>query len=189
MIDIGPGAGKRGGVSWQGTAADLAKVADSTTGRMLAQPLIHLLQPRRVIDADTPRLTVLNASLHNLRGLDVDVPLQRLVAVTGVSGSGKARSPATCCWPTWPWQCRCAKRLPHGWVASVEGHAQVDRVLEVDQTPSARPRAPAPPPTSASGTPSASSLPRRSKPRRGYAAGRFSFNTGAGRCPGCEGQA
>ncbi|MFO1226993.1 excinuclease ABC subunit UvrA [Roseateles sp.] len=191
LIDIGPGAGKRGGrVVAQGTAADLAKVADSTTGRMLAQPLIHPLQPRRVVDADTPRLKVLNASLHNLRGLDVDVPLQRLVAVTGVSGSGKSTLARDVLLANMAVAVPLRK-APSSWTgcASVEGHAQVDRVLEVDQTPIGK--TPRSCPATYIGFWDAirklfaETLEAKA---RGYAAGRFSFNTGAGRCPGCEGQ-
>jgi excinuclease ABC subunit A len=191
LIDIGPGAGKRGGrVVAQGTAADLAKVADSTTGRMLAHPLIHPLQPRRTVDADTPRLKVLNASLHNLRGLDVDVPLQRLVAVTGVSGSGKSTLARDVLLANMAVAVPLRK-APSNWTgcAGIEGHAQVDRVLEVDQTPIGK--TPRSCPATYIGFWDAirklfaETLEAKA---RGYAAGRFSFNTGAGRCPGCEGQ-
>jgi excinuclease ABC subunit A len=91
VIDIGPGAGKRGGeLVAQGTVAELARAEHSTTGRLLARPPLHPLQARRAVDAGTPRLRVRGARLHNLKQLDVQVPLGRLVAVTGVSGSGKS---------------------------------------------------------------------------------------------------
>ena len=99
IIDIGPGAGKRGGtVVAQGGVRDLASQPQSLTGQFLAQPILHPLQPRREVAA--PRsgaaasperwLTVHGASLHNLRNLTATLPLARLVAVTGVSGSGKS---------------------------------------------------------------------------------------------------
>ena len=191
LIDIGPGAGKRGGrVVAQGTAAELSAVAESTTGRMLAHPLIHPLQPRRVVDADTPRLKVLNASLHNLRGLNVDVPLQRLVAVTGVSGSGKSTLARDVLLANMAVAVPLRK-APSSWTGctGIEGHAQVDRVLEVDQTPIGK--TPRSCPATYIGFWDAirklfaETLEAKA---RGYAAGRFSFNTGAGRCPGCEGQ-
>jgi excinuclease ABC subunit A len=64
--------------------------ADSLTGRLLAQPLKHPLQPRRAVNDLLPSLQVHGARLHNLQRVDVAVPLKRLVAVTGVSGSGKS---------------------------------------------------------------------------------------------------
>ena len=102
IIDIGPGAGKRGGhLVAEGSPADLARNPDSVTGRFLAHPLIHPLQARRFVEpvtATTVRkeseanrlLTIKHAKLHNLQDVTVDLPLKRLVAVTGVSGSGKS---------------------------------------------------------------------------------------------------
>ncbi|HLL09632.1 MAG TPA: excinuclease ABC subunit A, partial [Rubrivivax sp.] len=91
VIDIGPGAGKRGGrLVGQGTVSDLSAQADSLTGRFLARPLAHPLQARRDIDWAAPALMLRGAKLHNLQGVDLRVPLGRLVVVTGVSGSGKS---------------------------------------------------------------------------------------------------
>ena len=103
LIDIGPGAGKRGGtLVAQGSVADLSRQADSVTGRFLATPLQHPLQPRRAVAADAPAAgSCKGAALHNLQRVDVRVPLQRLVVVTGVSAArARARWRATCCWPT-----------------------------------------------------------------------------------------
>jgi len=191
IIDIGPGAGKRGGrVVAQGSAAQLAAVVDSTTGRMLAKPLIHPLQARRAIDPDAPKLTVLNASLHNLKAVTVDVPLHRLVAVTGVSGSGKSTLARDVLLANMAVAVPLRK-APAKWTGcdGVEGHAQVDRVLEVDQTPIGK--TPRSCPATYIGFWDAirklfaETLESKA---RGYAPGRFSFNTGEGRCPGCEGQ-
>ncbi|MDT6961828.1 excinuclease ABC subunit UvrA [Cupriavidus sp. SZY C1] len=99
IIDIGPGAGKRGGnLVAQGGVAALAAAPDSTTGRFLARPMIHPLQPRRPVrparagkEAEPAQwLTVHGAHLHNLRDVTARIPLGRLVAITGVSGSGKS---------------------------------------------------------------------------------------------------
>ena len=191
IIDIGPGAGKRGGrVVAQGTAAELAAQPDSTTGRMLAHPLIHPLQGRRPLDADGPRLSVLNASLHNLQGVTVDVPLKRLVAVTGVSGSGKSTLARDVLLANMAVAVPLRKAPAH-WLGceAITGHEQVDRVLEVDQTPIGK--TPRSCPATYIGFWDAirklfaETLEAKA---RGYAPGRFSFNTGAGRCPGCEGQ-
>ena len=191
IIDIGPGAGKRGGhVVAEGSVADLSAQANSVTGRFLAHPLLHPLQARREIDPAAPKLTVLNASLHNLQQVTVDVPLHRLVAVTGVSGSGKSTLARDVLLANMA-QAVPLRRAPSTWIGcdGVEGHALVDRVLEVDQTPIGK--TPRSCPATYIGFWDAirklfaETLESKA---RGYAAGRFSFNTGEGRCPGCEGQ-
>src|SRR5690606_12647322 len=134
VIDIGPGAGIRGGrVVAQGTVDDIMDSADSLTGKYLRHPLAHPLQPRRPVNGDTPMLTVRGAHLHNLRNVDVQIPVGRLSVVTGVSGSGKstlarevlldnlARAVSTRAEPAW-----------QGCVG-IEGWEHLDRVLEVDQ--------------------------------------------------------
>ena len=198
IIDIGPGAGKRGGrVMAEGTAAELCLNADSITGRFLNAPLKHPLQPRRPIDKSVPKLTLKGASLHNLRDVNVEVPLGRLVAVTGVSGSGKSTlardvllaNVATCVPRKWHIANKGeAPPALHG-CTGLEGWSQLDRVLEVDQTPIGK--TPRSCPATYIGFWDtirklfAETLEAKA---RGYAAGRFSFNTGEGRCPGCEGQ-
>nr|WP_295083305.1 excinuclease ABC subunit UvrA [uncultured Roseateles sp.] len=191
IIDIGPGAGKRGGhVVAQGTAGDLALVADSVTGRFLAHPLIHPLQERREMLDEAPALRILDATLHNLRHVTVDVPLHRLVAVTGVSGSGKSTLARDVLLANMAVAVPLRK-APANWIgcAGIEGHEKVDRVLEVDQTPIGK--TPRSCPATYIGFWDAirklfaETLESKA---RGYAPNRFSFNTGAGRCPGCEGQ-
>ncbi|MDT9000617.1 excinuclease ABC subunit A [Paucibacter sp. APW11] len=191
IIDIGPGAGKRGGhVIAQGTVAELSAVPGSLTGRFLAHPLIHPLQTRREVDAEAPKLRILAASLHNLKQVSVDVPLHRLVAVTGVSGSGKSTLARDVLLANMAMAVPLRKD-PSNWIgcAGIEGHKQVDRVLEVDQTPIGK--TPRSCPATYIGFWDAirklfaETLEAKA---RGYAAGRFSFNTGEGRCPGCEGQ-
>jgi excinuclease ABC subunit A len=190
IIDIGPGAGKRGGtLVAQGTATELASHPASVTGRFLATPLVHPLQQRRAVDADTPRLTLLNASLHNLRQITVDVPLKRLVAITGVSGSGKSTFARDVLLSNLQFiNTRGAKPRWSG-CDSIEQWNQIDRVLEVDQTPIGK--TPRSCPATYIGFWDtirklfADTLEAKA---RGYAPARFSFNTGDGRCPACEGQ-
>ncbi len=191
IIDIGPGAGKRGGrLVAEGTVADLANAPDSVTGRLLAHPMRHPQQPRRAVSENDPHLLVVDATLHNLQKLTVPVPLQRLVGVSGVSGSGKStlardvllsnllqvvgqRHPK----PVWR---GCAEVL--GWEA-------VDRVLEVDQTPIGKTPRSCPATYIGFWDPIRKLFAETLEAKaRGYAPSRFSFNTGQGRCPGCEGQ-
>ncbi len=194
IIDIGPGAGKRGGqVIAEGTAEELARHPDSLTGRFLSHPLVHPIQPRREVDLsqkEQPRLKVLDASLHNLRGVTVEVPLHRLVAITGVSGSGKSTLARDVLLANMAVAVPLRK-APARWqgCAGIEGHQLVDRVLEVDQTPIGK--TPRSCPATYVGFWDAirrlfaETLEAKA---RGYGPGRFSFNTGEGRCPACEGQ-
>ena len=206
IIDIGPGAGKRGGhLVAEGSAADLAKNPDSVTGRFLAHPLIHPLNARRAIapltladgstsESHTDRqkfgpLTIKAATLHNLHNVTVDVPLKRLVAVTGVSGSGKSTLARDVLLANLQFlNVRGGKPAWQG-CEGIEGWGFIDRVLEVDQTPIGK--TPRSCPATYIGFWDtirklfADTLEARA---RGYAPNRFSFNTGEGRCAGCEGQ-
>lgn len=202
IIDIGPSAGKRGGrVVAQGSVADLSAHSESVTGRYLLHAMKHPLQARRPVPAESGELELRGARLHNLQRLDVTVPLKRLVVVTGVSGSGKStlardvlltnvaaavsmRSTAAGkkAWdkgdrPAWS---GCDKLI---------GSEPVDRVLEVDQTPIGK--TPRSCPATYIGfwdTVRKLFADTLEAKARGYGPGRFSFNTGEGRCPTCEGQ-
>ncbi len=202
VIDIGPSAGKRGGrVVAQGTPAEVTASAESLTGRYLLQAMRHPLKARRVVAAGEGRLQLRGATLHNLRTVDVDVPLQRLVVVTGVSGSGKSTLARDVLLHNVQAavQQRSTKagrdaddrgRHP-AWsgCTGLDGYQAVDRVLEVDQTPIGK--TPRSCPATYIGFWDtirklfADTLEAKA---RGYAPARFSFNTGDGRCPSCEGQ-
>jgi excinuclease ABC subunit A len=190
VIDIGPGAGKRGGrVVAQGTVADLSAVEASVTGRFLARPLRHPLQPRRTVDGSGHALALQGASLHNLSHLDVRFPLQRLVAVTGVSGSGKSTLARDVLLAGVAALVSSGGKASLSGCRAIGGWQAVDRVLEVDQTPIGK--TPRSCPATYIGFWDAirklfaETLEAKA---RGYAPNRFSFNTGEGRCPGCEGQ-
>ncbi|MGE4052140.1 MAG: excinuclease ABC subunit UvrA, partial [Piscinibacter sp.] len=190
VIDIGPGAGKRGGrLVAQGSTAALAEHEESVTGRFLAHPMRHPLNPRRAVDSAGEHLVVRGASLHNLKSLDVPVPLKRLVAVTGVSGSGKSTLARDVLLANLQFiNTRGAKPNWQG-CSAIDGWQQIDRVLEVDQTPIGK--TPRSCPATYIGFWDvirrlfADTLEAKA---RGYAPARFSFNTGEGRCPACEGQ-
>jgi len=201
IIDIGPGAGKRGGrLVAEGSASEISSNPDSVTGRVLANPLVHPVQPRRKIapvtaaterreSAANPLLTIRNASLHNLQDLTVDLPLKRLVAVTGVSGSGKSTLARDVLLANLQFINTRGARPNWQGCAQIDGWAYIDRVLEVDQTPIGK--TPRSCPATYIGFWDtirklfADTLEARA---RGYAPARFSFNTGEGRCPSCEGQ-
>ena len=205
IIDIGPSAGKRGGrLVAEGAVADIQGAAESQTGRYLLHAMKHPLQARRTVrdeDQDQRWITVSGAKLHNLHQLTTRIPLSRLVAVTGVSGSGKSTlardvllanvHAAVQKRSTKAGRDAMAAGESMAWVGcdEVTGFERVDRVLEVDQTPIGK--TPRSCPATYIGFWDtirklfADTLEARA---RGYAANRFSFNTGEGRCPGCEGQ-
>jgi excinuclease ABC subunit A len=198
VIDLGPGAGTRGGrVVAQGTAAELAHMGNSATGRCLAAPLQHSLSRRRIVDRDTPVIGISGASLHNLRKVDARIPLGRLTVVTGVSGSGKSSLARDVLMSN-------LKRLlvrprrsggTHKFEAvldgcdTITGWQKISRVLEVDQTPIGKtPRSC--PATYIGFWDSIRRLyaDTTEARMRGFTASRFSFNTAGGRCEACEGQ-
>ena len=203
IIDIGPGAGKRGGrLVAEGSVTEIASRPDSVTGRFLAHPLIHPLQPRRPVVTPSParagegwgegptrtHLSIHNATLHNLREVTVDLPLKRLVAITGVSGSGKSTLARDVLLANLLFiNVRGAKPNWQG-CEKIDGWGWIDRVLEVDQTPIGK--TPRSCPATYIGFWDtirklfADTLEAKA---RGYAPARFSFNTGEGRCAGCDG--
>ncbi|WP_454673123.1 excinuclease ABC subunit UvrA [Achromobacter pestifer] len=190
VIDIGPGAGIRGGrVVAQGTVEDVMNAPESITGRYLKTPLAHPLQGRRPVEADTPMIEIRGARLHNLRSVDAKIPVGRLSVVTGVSGSGKSTLAREVLLDNLT-QAVSQGRAP-GWAGceSIKGWEAIDRVLEVDQTPIGKT------PRSCPATyvgfwddVRKQFADTREARMRGWTAARFSFNTGDGRCPICEGQ-
>jgi excinuclease ABC subunit A len=190
VIDIGPGAGIRGGrVVAQGTVQDVIDAPESVTGRYLKTPLAHPLQGRRPVEDDTPMIEIRGARLHNLRSVDARIPVGRLSVVTGVSGSGKSTLAREVLLDNLT-QAVSQGKAP-GWAGceSIKGWEAIDRVLEVDQTPIGKT------PRSCPATyvgfwddVRKQFADTREARMRGWTAARFSFNTGDGRCPICEGQ-
>jgi len=194
VIDLGPGAGVRGGeVVAFGTIEQLKKNPASITGRFLKNPLQHPAEPRRATGARAPRLTLEGIELHNIRNEDIGIPLGRLVVVTGVSGSGKSTVARDVLYANLK---RLTAKLPRGakraeltGLTAIRGAELVDRVLEVDQTPIGKtPRSC--PATYIGFWDSIRQIYAGTTEAKiaGYSISRFSFNTGEGRCPACEGQ-
>ncbi len=197
LIDVGPGAGSRGGeIIAQGTLAQLKKNKASLTGQFLANPLRHPIAGIRDHEArgsfPTELLRIESAHLHNLRNVTVDIPLRRLVAVSGVSGSGKSSLIRGVLHDNLKALLRVKgtrKKLPeiHSCKALV-GWESVDRLLQVDQTPIGK--TPRSCPASYIGIWDtirklfADTVDAR---LRGYGPGRFSFNVSGGRCETCAG--
>ena len=190
ILDLGPGAGEHGGkVIAAGTYDQILHMPNSLTGRYLSHDLrIQLPTARR--KPSRQQIKILGARVHNLKDLDIVIPLGMIVAITGVSGSGKSTLLHDVVYPALSAAKRQFSGTPpqsSGW-ESVEGEDYIDEVVLVDQSPIGR-------------TPRSNpvtyikafdgirdlfaSLPEAQK--RSFTAGHFSFNIPGGRCENCQG--
>lgn len=194
VIDLGPAAGAAGGhVVATGTPRELAKSADSLTGRLLAEPLRHPLSAcRREPQAPGRVIQLLGANQHNLHAVDVSVPLGRLVGISGVSGSGKSTLVRNVLYANLRRLVaakRSGTRPPLRGCKDLIGWESIDRVLEVDQSPIGKTPRSCPATYVGFWNDVRHLFAQTEEARvRGYGPGRFSFNTKDGRCPACEGQ-
>ncbi len=190
ILDLGPGAGENGGkIIASGTYEEIKKLPSSLTGRYLSDELrIQLPTARR--KAGLQQIHVYGARAHNLKRIDLAIPLRMLVAITGVSGSGKS----TLLHDVLYQGLAAAKKQPDGTMPSspawdsIEGAEYIDEVVLVDQSPIGRtPRSN--PVTYIKAFDAIrelfASLPESKK--RGFSAGHFSFNIPGGRCEVCQG--
>ena len=187
LIDMGPGAGVNGGkVVAAGTPAEVAKVKESLTGQYLAGTLkMDIPAERRKGNGKYIRLR--GVTEHNLKGVDVDIPLGTFTCITGVSGSGKSTLMSDVLYPLVS-NSIMGTNYPVGSYESVEGIDGVDKVINIDQSPIGR--SPRSNPATYVGVFDAirdlyASLPESKA--RGYQKGRFSFNVKGGRCENCQG--
>jgi excinuclease ABC subunit A len=187
LIDLGPGPGQAGGqVVALGKLSDLKKVPASITGACFdGQP--HRITSRRRPYKKLPRLTVLGAQEHNLKGINISFPLGTLICMTGVSGSGKS----TLLKETLYKGVRnllLKQQGQYGHCKGIDGWESLERALEVDHSPIGR--TPRSVPASYIGFLSdirkLFALTPDSR-ARGYKPGRFSFNVAGGRCEACKG--
>jgi excinuclease ABC subunit A len=186
LVDLGPGAGEHGGrIVAQGTAAEVERVPESLTGQFLSGARTIEVPKRR----RTPSgyLEILGASEHNLRDIDVHIPLGVLTCVTGVSGSGKSTLVNDVLYKSVANRLHRARRRP-GAHRAIHGLDQLDKIIAVDQSPIGR--TPRSNPATYTGLFDVirDLFAKTQEARaRGYKPGRFSFNVKGGRCEVCRG--
>ncbi|HJU89109.1 MAG TPA: excinuclease ABC subunit UvrA [Gemmatimonadaceae bacterium] len=188
IVDLGPGAGKHGGlVVAKGTIEEVMRSSASLTGQYLAgEKAIPIPPGRRPVDSGRV-IRIEGAREHNLRDLDVEIPLGVFVSVTGVSGSGKSTLIEDILHRSLARHFYRARVIPgeHG---RISGLQHIDRVIDIDQSPIGR--TPRSNPATYTGlfTPIRELFAELPEAKiRGYGPGRFSFNVKGGRCEACQG--
>jgi excinuclease ABC subunit A len=189
VIDMGPGAGEHGGqIIVQGTLADVQACPESLTGRYLAGCTTIVVPKKRRRARRSRAIGLVGARENNLKNLNVRIPLGCLVCITGVSGSGKSTLVAQTLVPAVRRKLY-GSRERCGALSRLSGADQIDRVIEIDQSPIGRtPRS-----NPATYTKVFDHIRRvfaqtREAKVRGYGPSRFSFNVRGGRCEACQGQ-
>jgi excinuclease ABC subunit A len=186
LVDMGPGAGEHGGhVVAEGTAAEVERIAESLTGQFLAGTRVIETPRRRRKPAGY--VGIEGASQHNLRGIDVKIPLGVFCAVTGVSGSGKSTLVNEILYKAVSNRLHRSKQRA-GAHRRITGLDQLDKIISVDQSPIGRtPRSN--PATYIGLFDQIRELFSKTQEARarGYKPGRFSFNVKGGRCEVCRG--
>ncbi len=187
IVDIGPGAGVHGGkVVACGTPQELMKAEGTVTGDYLSgRKKIEVPTERRPVTGKC--IEILDAHKHNLKHIDVKIPLGIFVAVTGVSGSGKSTLINDILYHTLAHKLNRAKMVPENY-AEIRGLEYLDKVIAIDQSPIGRtPRSNPATYTGVFDTIREIFAESKEAKARGYKKGRFSFNVKGGRCEACQG--
>lgn len=189
IIDIGPGAGVHGGeIVAEGTLADIMKSKKSLTGKFLSGVEKIDIPKNRVPYDDKKLLTLKGATGNNLQKVDLTIPLGLFTCVTGVSGSGKSTLVNNTLYPITATKLNKATTLNPSPYEEIVGLDQLDKVVDIDQSPIGR--TPRSNPATYTGifTPVRELFAGTQEARtRGYKPGRFSFNVKGGRCEACQG--
>jgi excinuclease ABC subunit A len=187
LVDIGPGAGIHGGeIVAIGTPTEVANTKDSVTGQFIkGERKINVPKKRR--KGNGKKLNIKGAREHNLKSIDVEIPLGQLVVVSGVSGSGKSTLINDILAKELSARLMRAQAVP-GRHEDIEGIKQLDKAIVIDQSPIGR--TPRSNPATYTGvfTPIRELFAQMPEAKlRGYSPGRFSFNVKGGRCENCSG--
>ena len=190
IFDFGPGAGEHGGaIVSQGTPQEIIKDSKSLTGKYLSDKKKITTKSGSFINPhEGKELTIIGATEHNLKGIDVTIPLGKFVCFTGVSGSGKSTLVHDILYKSLAQQFYHAKERP-GSHTTIMGTESLDKVIMIDQSPIGR--TPRSNPATYTGifTPIRELFASTTEAKiRGYKSGRFSFNVKGGRCEACEGE-
>lgn len=189
VVDIGPGAGVHGGsIVAKGTPEEIMKNPDSLTGKYLSGALRIEVPQKRTAYNKKKELVLKGAKGNNLRGVDLHIPLGLLTCVTGVSGSGKSTLINDTLYPLAATALNSATTLEVAAYDTIKGLDQLDKVVDINQSPIGR--TPRSNPATYTGifTPIRELFAAVPESRsRGYNIGRFSFNVKGGRCEACQG--
>ena len=189
VVDIGPGAGVHGGkICAQGTADQIAKSKDSITGQFLSgKRKIEIPSKRKEVD-ENRIIKLSGADGHNLKSVNLELPLDLFVCVTGVSGSGKSTLINQTLLPGISNEISRAEKRDTKVFKKLSGINDIDKIIEISQSPIGR--TPRSNPATYTGlfTPLRELFAGTQESRsRGYKIGRFSFNVKGGRCEACQG--
>jgi len=189
VIDIGPGAGVHGGeVVAQGTVDQIIKNRNSLTGRYLSGKERIEIPDQRAKNDPKKQLVLVGASGNNLKNVTLEIPLGLMTCITGVSGSGKSTLINNTLYPLAATLLNRASTLDAAPYDKLDGLQQLDKVVDIDQSPIGR--TPRSNPATYTGifTPVRELFSATQESRsRGYKPGRFSFNVKGGRCEACQG--
>lgn len=187
IVDIGPKAGINGGeIVAQGSLNDIIKCKNSITGKYLSGEK-HIPIPKKIREGNGQFLQIKNAHLNNLKNISLDIPMGKIIVLTGVSGSGKSTLMQDLIYEYALHKVRKNKPKPQG-VEEILGFEHIDKVIDIDQSPIGRTPRSNPATYTDVFTQIRELFSRTNEAKvRGYKPGRFSFNVKGGRCEACKG--